>query len=69
MRDRFGITQRLEYCKVEDLKDIVSRSANCLGLSMEEAGALEVAMRARGTHRVYTDRLLRRVRDYAEDYR
>ncbi|KPA52455.1 ATP-dependent DNA helicase RuvB [Photobacterium leiognathi subsp. mandapamensis] len=65
LRDRFGITQRLEYYKVEDLKDIVSRSANCLGLSMEEAGALEVAMRARGTPRI-ANRLLRRVRDYAE---
>ncbi|MEJ2762592.1 Holliday junction branch migration DNA helicase RuvB [Photobacterium sp. MCCC 1A19761] len=65
LRDRFGITQRLEYYKVDDLKDIVNRSAKCLGLSMEEAGAMEVAMRARGTPRI-ANRLLRRVRDYAE---
>ena len=65
LRDRFGITQRLEYYKVEDLKGIVQRSANCLDLSMEEAGALEVAMRARGTPRI-ANRLLRRVRDFAE---
>lgn len=65
LRDRFGITQRLEYYKVEDLKGIVQRSANCLDLSMEEAGAMEVAMRARGTPRI-ANRLLRRVRDFAE---
>ncbi|KXI23192.1 Holliday junction branch migration DNA helicase RuvB [Photobacterium sanguinicancri] len=65
LRDRFGITQRLEYYKVEDLKDIVQRSANCLELSMEEEGAMEVAVRARGTPRI-ANRLLRRVRDYAE---
>lgn len=65
LRDRFGITQRLEYYKVDDLRDIVQRSSNCLGLSMEEAGAMEVAMRARGTPRI-ANRLLRRVRDYAE---
>ncbi|HHP0481753.1 TPA: Holliday junction branch migration DNA helicase RuvB [Vibrio campbellii] len=65
LRDRFGITQRLEYYKVKDLQDIVQRSANCLGLSMESEGALEVARRARGTPRI-ANRLLRRVRDYAE---
>ncbi|WP_087026105.1 Holliday junction branch migration DNA helicase RuvB [Thaumasiovibrio subtropicus] len=65
LRDRFGITQRLEYYKLEDLQFIVQRSANCLGLSMEEAGAMEVARRARGTPRI-ANRLLRRVRDYAE---
>ncbi|PSW07423.1 Holliday junction branch migration DNA helicase RuvB [Photobacterium lipolyticum] len=65
LRDRFGITQRLEYYKVEDLKDIVKRSANCLGLSMQEEGAMEMAKRARGTPRI-ANRLLRRVRDYAE---
>ena len=65
LRDRFGITQRLEYYKVGDLKDIVSRSANYLGLSLEEGGAMEMAMRARGTPRI-ANRLLRRVRDYAE---
>ncbi|CAM2734758.1 Holliday junction branch migration DNA helicase RuvB [Vibrio mytili] len=65
LRDRFGITQRLEYYKVKDLQDIVKRSADCLGLSMESEGALEVARRARGTPRI-ANRLLRRVRDYAE---
>ncbi|EGQ8511018.1 Holliday junction branch migration DNA helicase RuvB [Vibrio parahaemolyticus] len=65
LRDRFGITQRLEYYKVQDLQNIVQRSADCLGLSMEPEGALEVARRARGTPRI-ANRLLRRVRDYAE---
>ena len=65
LRDRFGITQRLEYYKVADLQHIVQRSADCLGLSMEKEGALEVARRARGTPRI-ANRLLRRVRDYAE---
>ncbi|ELJ9745427.1 Holliday junction branch migration DNA helicase RuvB [Vibrio parahaemolyticus] len=65
LRDRFGITQRLEYYKVHDLQSIVQRSADCLGLSMEPEGALEVARRARGTPRI-ANRLLRRVRDYAE---
>ncbi|MCF7354578.1 Holliday junction branch migration DNA helicase RuvB [Vibrio sp. CK2-1] len=65
LRDRFGIVQRLEYYKVKDLQHIVKRSADCLGLSMEEEGALEVAKRSRGTPRI-ANRLLRRVRDYAE---
>ncbi|TON29073.1 Holliday junction branch migration DNA helicase RuvB [Vibrio parahaemolyticus] len=65
LRDRFGITQRLEYYKVQDLQNIVQRSADCLGLSMAPEGALEVARRARGTPRI-ANRLLRRVRDYAE---
>ncbi|KLN63146.1 MULTISPECIES: Holliday junction branch migration DNA helicase RuvB [Vibrio] len=65
LRDRFGITQRLEYYKIPDLQNIVQRSADCLGLSMESEGALEVARRARGTPRI-ANRLLRRVRDYAE---
>ncbi|MGD8170117.1 Holliday junction branch migration DNA helicase RuvB [Vibrio sp. TRT 21S02] len=65
LRDRFGITQRLEYYKVADLQNIVKRSADCLNLSMEQEGALEVARRARGTPRI-ANRLLRRVRDYAE---
>lgn len=65
LRDRFGIVQRLEYYKVADLQHIVQRSADCLNLSMEPAGALEVARRARGTPRI-ANRLLRRVRDYAE---
>lgn len=65
LRDRFGIVQRLEYYNVEDLQHIVKRSADCLGLSMESDGALEVARRSRGTPRI-ANRLLRRVRDYAE---
>ncbi len=65
LRDRFDITQRLEYYQVKDLQHIVMRSAGCLNLSMEEAGALEVARRARGTPRI-ANRLLRRVRDFAE---
>jgi len=65
LRDRFGIVQRLEYYKIADLQHIVQRSANCLGLSMDGEGALEIARRARGTPRI-ANRLLRRVRDYAE---
>ncbi|MBD1565482.1 Holliday junction branch migration DNA helicase RuvB [Vibrio sp. S12_S33] len=65
LRDRFGIVQRLEYYNIADLQHIVQRSADCLGLSMESEGALEVARRARGTPRI-ANRLLRRVRDYAE---
>lgn len=65
LRDRFGIVQRLEYYNVADLKHIVQRSADCLGLSMNKDGAMEVARRARGTPRI-ANRLLRRVRDYAE---
>ncbi len=65
LRDRFGIVQRLEYYNVADLQHIVQRSADCLGLSMDESGAHEVARRARGTPRI-ANRLLRRVRDYAE---
>lgn len=65
LRDRFGITQRLEYYKIPDLQFIVQRSAECLNLSIDPEGALEVARRARGTPRI-ANRLLRRVRDYAE---
>ncbi len=65
LRDRFGIVQRLEFYKVEDLTDIVSRSAHFLNLSLELEGAKEVARRSRGTPRI-ANRLLRRVRDYAE---
>lgn len=65
LRDRFGIVQRLEFYKVEDLTDIVCRSARCLGLNMQAEAALEVARRSRGTPRI-ANRLLRRVRDFAE---
>jgi Holliday junction DNA helicase RuvB len=65
LRDRFGIVQRLEFYKVADLTDIVSRSAHFLNLSLEQEGAHEIARRSRGTPRI-ANRLLRRVRDYAE---
>ncbi|QLF94478.1 Holliday junction branch migration DNA helicase RuvB [Pseudomonas sp. ABC1] len=65
LRDRFGIVQRLEFYSSEDLATIVSRSANILGLTIEAEGAFEIARRARGTPRI-ANRLLRRVRDFAE---
>ncbi|MFB6434707.1 MAG: Holliday junction branch migration DNA helicase RuvB [Candidatus Malihini olakiniferum] len=65
LRDRFGIVQRLEFYKIEDLQHIVNRSAACLGLSLTDDGALEVARRSRGTPRI-ANRLLRRVRDFSE---
>lgn len=65
LRDRFGIIQRLEFYKVKDLTHIVKRSAEYLGLELDERGATEIARRARGTPRI-ANRLLRRVRDYAD---
>ncbi len=65
LRDRFGIVQRLQFYQVEDLAQIVARSADILNIEAEEAGCLEVAKRSRGTPRI-ANRLLRRVRDYAE---
>jgi Holliday junction DNA helicase RuvB len=65
LRDRFGIVQRLEFYQVADLQHIVKRSADCFELSITESGAHEIAKRARGTPRI-ANRLLRRVRDYAE---
>ncbi len=65
MRARFGIVQRLNYYPVEDLEQIVSRSADVIGVEVEKGGTLELARRARGTPRV-ANRLLRRVRDYAQ---
>jgi Holliday junction DNA helicase RuvB len=65
LRDRFGIVQRLEFYDVADLSSIVTRSAEILGVPMEPEGALEIARRSRGTPRI-ANRLLRRVRDYAE---
>lgn len=65
LRDRFGIVQRLEFYEVADLAHIVARSAGILGISLDGAGATEIARRARGTPRI-ANRLLRRVRDYAE---
>lgn len=65
LRDRFGIVQRLEFYSVEDLTSIVQRSADCLNLDLSENGAHEIARRSRGTPRI-ANRLLRRVRDYAD---
>ncbi|WP_421134112.1 Holliday junction branch migration DNA helicase RuvB [Alteromonas sp. A079] len=65
LRDRFGIVQRLEFYSVKDLTSIVARSANYLNLDMSIEGAQEIARRSRGTPRI-ANRLLRRVRDYAE---
>jgi Holliday junction DNA helicase RuvB len=65
LRDRFGIVQRLEFYNIKDLTQIVMRSANYLNLDINEEGALEVARRSRGTPRI-SNRLLRRVRDFAE---
>lgn len=65
LRDRFGIVQRLEYYSVEELTTIVNRSADLLALSTDPGGATEIARRARGTPRI-ANRLLRRVRDFAE---
>jgi Holliday junction DNA helicase RuvB len=65
LRDRFGIVQRLEFYTVEDLTGIVRRAAGILGLAADETGSLRIAERARGTPRI-ANRLLRRVRDYAE---
>lgn len=65
LRDRFGLVQRLEFYSHEELTQIISRSANILGMASEHEGALEVAKRSRGTPRI-ANRLLRRVRDYAQ---
>lgn len=65
LRDRFGIVQRLGFYSVEELAQIVKRSASILNLILDDAGALEIAHRSRGTPRI-ANRLLRRVRDYAE---
>ncbi|MEW5011978.1 MAG: Holliday junction branch migration DNA helicase RuvB [Cycloclasticus sp.] len=65
LRDRFGITQRLEFYNDADLTHIVQRSMNILALNSDERGAEEIAVRSRGTPRI-ANRLLRRVRDYAE---
>lgn len=65
LRDRFGIKEQLELYSPESLKEIVVRSAEILHIAMDEDGALEIASRSRGTPRI-ANRLLRRVRDYAE---
>jgi len=65
LRDRFGIVQRLEFYAIDELTEIVTRSARLLGVDADEQGAREVAKRSRGTPRI-ANRLLRRVRDFAE---
>ncbi|MDH5191519.1 MAG: Holliday junction branch migration DNA helicase RuvB [Gammaproteobacteria bacterium] len=65
LRDRFGIVQRLEYYNTKELTDIVSRSSRILEMDIDNEGATEIARRSRGTPRI-ANRLLRRVRDYAE---
>ncbi|KZZ45688.1 Holliday junction DNA helicase RuvB [Thalassolituus sp. HI0120] len=65
LRDRFGIVQRLEFYNIDDLTGIVSRSGRLMELDIDDDGAREVARRARGTPRI-ANRLLRRVRDYAQ---
>ncbi len=65
LRDRFGVLSRLELYKPEELRDIVIRSAGILGIPVEFEGAMEIAKRSRGTPRI-VNRLLKRVRDYAE---
>ena len=65
LRDRFGVINRLEFYTTSELKVIVERSARIIGVKIDEAGAVEIAKRARGTPRV-ANRLLRRVRDFAQ---
>ena len=65
LRDRFGIVQRLNFYEVEELAQIANRSANILNLELDEGGSDQLSKRARGTPRI-VNRLLRRVRDYAE---
>src|SRR5210317_192377 len=65
LRDRFGIVQRLEFYEVAELAQIVARSAQILAIPMDEGGSREIARRSRGTPRI-ANRLLRRVRDFAE---
>ncbi len=65
LRDRFGLVARLDYYEVDELEQIVLRAADIMGLSLERDGAIEIARRSRGTPRI-ANRLLRRVRDYAE---
>jgi Holliday junction DNA helicase RuvB len=65
LRDRFGIVQRLEFYATDELQSIVTRAADIMGVSIDAAGAHQIASRARGTPRI-ANRLLRRVRDFAE---
>ena len=65
LRDRFGVILRLELYTVEQLTEIVTRSAGILGIECEAEGAVEIARRSRGTPRI-ANRLLKRVRDFAQ---
>ena len=65
LRDRFGVVHRLEFYTPQELRTIIMRSAGVLGVSIEEAGAMELARRSRGTPRL-ANRLLKRVRDFAQ---
>jgi len=65
LRDRFGVINRLEFYTPEQLKQIITRSAAILGIAIDEPGAMEIARRSRGTPRI-ANRLLRRIRDFAE---
>ncbi|MBR5908852.1 MAG: Holliday junction branch migration DNA helicase RuvB, partial [Schwartzia sp.] len=65
LRDRFGVPLRLEYYRPEALKEIIKRAAEILKIRIEDAGAIEIARRSRGTPRV-ANRLLKRVRDFAQ---
>jgi Holliday junction DNA helicase RuvB len=65
LRDRFGIVHRLTFYNVEELQEIVERSASILNIEIESQGSLEIAKRSRGTPRI-ANRLLRRVRDFAD---
>ena len=65
LRDRFGVVQRLEFYSPKELSVIVKRSANVLGVEIEDSGAYEIARRSRGTPRL-ANRLLKRVRDFAQ---
>lgn len=67
LRDRFGVSLRLELYTKEELARIVTRSASLLGMEIDPAGALEIASRSRGTPRI-ANRMLRRVRDFAQVY-
>ena len=65
LRDRFGVTHKMEYYNIEELKEILVRGLAILGIKAEENGIVEIAMRSRGTPRI-ANRLLKRARDYAE---
>ena len=65
LRDRFGVVNHLEYYTVKELETIIIRSAGCLGVDIDEQGAMELARRSRGTPRL-ANRLLKRVRDFAQ---